>query len=79
MYPPHNYAMSVSVPRSAGVEWLFKHISLQTMKDWKLMIMISFFVCYGLILLVLRLVVPQFRVEPFLSINRENPSGLNVC
>ncbi len=49
------------------------------MKDWKLMIIIFLFVCYGLLLLLVRLMVPQFRVEPFLAVNRDNPSGLNVC
>ncbi|XP_064403199.1 gamma-aminobutyric acid type B receptor subunit 2-like [Halichondria panicea] len=48
-----------------------------SMKDWKLMIIVSLFVCYGLLILLLRLVVPQFRVEPFLAINRERPNGLN--
>ncbi len=48
------------------------------MKDWKLVIIIGLFVLCGILLLLLRLVVPQFRVSPSLSSNREYPNELNV-
>ena len=48
------------------------------MKDWKLMIIIAVFVLYGVVLLLLMIIVPQFRAEPFLTSNRDNPNRLNV-
>ena len=50
----------------------------QTMKDWKLFIIVLVITGLGLAVLLVQLIVPSFRFKPSLVVNRENPSGVNV-
>ena len=50
----------------------------QTMKDWKLFIIVLMITGLGLAVLLVQLIVPSFRYEPALVVDRGNPSGVNV-
>lgn len=52
---------------------------IQAVKDWQLVVMVACIVSTGILLMLLRIAIPQFRVAPSLRIDSEQPTGINVC
>ena len=48
------------------------------MKDWKLAFIIFAIVGPGVAILILRTIIPQIGVNVNLSVDRDNPRGVNV-